>query len=138
MRIRLAWALGVPVALIAGSAALAAPGQGQDRPGQPTQARVWVENRGRNEAIPVVLQEGVQLIGTPTVQVGGTPTVAIAPTTIVQARLARQLWEYRTLLIVPGQDVTKLLLGAGQDGWEVTGLQLADQSGTALLLKRPR
>jgi hypothetical protein len=136
MRIRLAWALLVPVALIAGSAALAAPGQ--DRPGQPTQARVWVENRGRNEAVPVVLQEGVQLIGTPTVQIGGTPTVAIAPTTIVQARLARQPWEYRTLPVAPGQDVAKLLLGAGQEGWEVTGLQVADQSGSALLLKRPR
>ncbi len=43
--------------LIVGSAGmLAAPGQTQ-QPGQMTQARVLVLNRGRNEAIPVELRD---------------------------------------------------------------------------------
>ena len=80
------------VVLIASGAMLASPGQaGQDRPGQIGQAKVWVENRGRNEAVPVILQEVMTLtpIG---VQVIGTPTVTIAPATTVQARLVRQQW----------------------------------------------
>ena len=125
------------VVLTAGVAMLAAPGQGgTDRPGQPTAGKVWVENRGRNEAVPVVL-EGVAT-GPLGVQVVGTPTVTIAPATTVQARFVRQPWEYRTLSVQQGQDVVKLLAGAGTEGWEATGLQLPDQSGTVLLLKRPR
>ena len=121
------------IALTAGAVMLAAPGQ--DRPGQPTQARVWVENRGRNEAVPIILQDVAT--GPLGVHVVGTPTVAIAPASIVQARFVRQLWEYRTVSVQPGQDVVKVLAGAGTEGWEVT-LQMPDQSGTVLLLKRPR
>ncbi len=44
--------------LTAGGAMLAAPGQDrQDRPGQITQAKVLIENRGRSEAVPVILQD---------------------------------------------------------------------------------
>jgi hypothetical protein len=48
-------ALSSCLVMTAGAAILAAPGQ--DRPGQSTQARVWIENRGRHEAVPVVLEE---------------------------------------------------------------------------------
>jgi len=49
------------LALFTGSAMLAAPGQdrrvvptqGVERPGQSTKGQVWIENRGRAEAIPI-------------------------------------------------------------------------------------
>jgi len=117
----------------------AAPGrQGQDRPGQIGQARVFVENHGRSDAVPVVLQD----VMTPTpigVQVIGTPTVAIAPASAVQARLARQQWEYRALTLQPGQDPAAALSGPGADGWEATSIQLPAASGSSVIvLKRPR
>ena len=126
------------VVLIASSAMLASPGQaGQERPGQISQAKVWVENRGRNEAVPVILQE----VMTPTplgVQVIGTPTVTIAPATTVQARLVRQQWEYRTINTPSGPDVAGVLSAAGADGWETTGVVLSSQAGSPIVLKRPR
>lgn len=127
----------VGVIITAGGAMLAAPaGSSQDRPGQISQARVFVENHERNEAIPVVLQE----VTTPTplgVQVIGTPTVAVSPATVVQARLVRQPWEYRTIRIAAGQDATGALAAAGAEGWEATGIQ-PDSSGVLVVLKRPR
>jgi hypothetical protein len=144
MRTGLALAAFGGIVLTAGGAMLATPGtksragrEGQDRPGQITQAKVWIENRGRSEAVPVILQD----VMTPTpigVQVTGTPTVAIAPATIVQARLVRQPWEYRTVNIPAGQDAANLLSAAGADGWEATGIQLSNPSGGAVVLKRPR
>src|SRR4051812_8961165 len=89
---------------VTAGAMLAAQGaQGQDRPGVIGQARVFVENRGGGEAVPVVLQN----VLTPApigVTLAGTPTVAIAPASVVQARLARQQWEYRSVALQPGQD----------------------------------
>ena len=126
------------VVLIASGAMLASPGQaGQDRPGQISQAKVWVENRGRNEAVPVILQE----VMTPTplgVQVIGTPAVTIAPATTVQARLVRQQWEYRTINTPSGPDAANVLSAAGADGWETTGIVLTSQAGSPIVLKRPR
>jgi hypothetical protein len=40
------------VLVVGGAAVLAAPAQGTVQPGQTTQARVWVQNRGRGEAVP--------------------------------------------------------------------------------------
>jgi hypothetical protein len=125
-------------AIAAGGAMLAAArGQVQDRPGQIGQSKVFVENRGTLEAVPVAIQEVV----TPSpigVQVVGTPTVSVAPATIVQARLIRQSWEYRTISIGPTQDAASALTAAGLDGWEMTGVQLPDRSGATVVLKRPR
>ena len=140
MRTGLAVAALGGVVLTLGGALLAAPGkeaQGQDRPGQISQAKVWVENRGRNEAVPVILQE----VMTPTplgVQVIGTPTVTIAPATTVQARLVRQQWEYRTINTPSGPDAAGVLSAAGADGWEATGIVLSNQSGSPVVVKRPR
>jgi len=140
MRTGLAVAALGGVVLTLGGALLAAPGkeaQGQDRPGQISQAKVWVENRGRNEAVPVILQE----VMTPTplgVQVIGTPTVTIAPATTVQARLVRQQWEYRTINTPSGPEAAGVLSAAGADGWETTGIVLSSQAGSPIVLKRPR
>jgi hypothetical protein len=129
-------ALGVVVT--AGGAMLAAPPQaGQDRPGQIGQARVFVENTGKNQAVPVALQDAA--LSTPlNVQVVGTPTVAFAPTAVVQARVVRQAWEYRTVRIQAGQDAAVALSTAGADGWEAVGIQSADAAGIIVVLKRPR
>ena len=124
------------IALTAGGAMLAAPSQ--DRPGIATQARVWVENRGQNEAVPVSVIGGVQVTGTASVAISGTPTVALAPATTVQTRAARQMWEYRMLRVPTGGDMGALLSTAGLDGWEATGLQMPEQTATGVVMKRPR
>jgi hypothetical protein len=115
----------VLIALVAGGAAIHVV-SAQDRtaqPGQPTQARVWVQNR-ENEPVPVRLQ--------------GTPTVALGSASVVQARMVRQSWEYRGIRITPGQDLMTLLNNVGVDGWEATGLVLPNASETLLLMKRPK
>ena len=142
MRTRLALALAVfgGLAITARGVMLAAPGRdqsGQDRPGQIGQAKVFVENHNRNEAVPVILTD--VMIPVPLgVQVIGTPTVAIAPASVVQARLVRQVWEYRTVNIPTGQDSVAVLSTAGADGWEATGVQWPSPSGNLIVLKRPR
>lgn len=126
------------IVITAGGWMLAAPVRAdQDRPGQIGQARVFVENAGRDQAVPVALQDS--MMPTPlNVQVVGTPTVAFAPNAVVQARVIRQAWEYRTVRIPPGQDVAAALSAAGADGWEAMGLQSADAGAAVVVLKRPR
>jgi hypothetical protein len=132
---KLAWACSIVVMVSAAAVTLAAPAQ--DRPGQPTKALVWVENRLRHEAIPVIVQD----VTSPTprsVQIVGTPTVAIAASSTVQARLIRQSWEYRIVTVRPDQDLASALAGSGVDGWEATAIHLTGPAGTTVLLKRPR
>ena len=133
------------VALVAGHVMLAAPGQGTRTPGQPTEGRVWIENRGRNEAIPVAAQDPlpvvVQNVTTATLAVrlaGATPGQPPPP---VAVQSAQQRWEYRTIVIPPdasAQALTNLLVAPGNDGFETAGVQVSTGSGTLLVLKRPR
>ena len=51
--------VGATVALLVGTGMRAAPAQNTLRPGDPTQGRVWIQNRGRGEAIPVVAEEDI-------------------------------------------------------------------------------
>ena len=122
-------------AITGAGAILAAPAQ--DRPGQISQARVFVENHGRGEAVPVIVHE-VATPGPIAVQVTGTPAVSIVPATVVQTRAVRQQWEYRTLDVAREPDAAAALSKAGADGWETTGLQLSDRAGAPIVLKRPR
>ena len=120
-----------PVALLAGIALLvvtavpAAPGQtrqepptpGTERPGQSTKAQVWVENRGRNEAIPIV---------------------ATAPIPVVVQNPVRQ-WEYQTVSVAPGTsptELTRLLTVQGNAGW-YRRCQVMSGLNTLLVMKRP-
>jgi hypothetical protein len=122
----------------AGSATVAAPDQEYPtRPGEATRAKVWVQNRGKAEAIPVAI-EAMDPAAPLTVQVIGVPAVTMSAATIVQAKLLRQPWEYRVVAIASGQDAANALATVGLDGWETTGVQLPAASGTSLLLKRPR
>ena len=123
---RMKMALGVVGALLlAGTATFAVPTQ--DRPGIMTQARVFVENRSRAEAVPVSLQE-VATDRPLKVQMDGA---------VVQARLVSQPWEYRTMTVRSGEDPAPALTTLGGQGWEATGIQLVSNGVVGLVLKRP-
>jgi hypothetical protein len=114
-----------------GSATLAAPDQA--RPGEPTPARVWIQNQGNEEAVPVHITEP------PTVTVTGTPAVALVQSSaVVQTRGVKQGWEYRAVTVPSNQEAAAVLSTAGQDGWETAGLQFPTQGGVVVLMKRPR
>jgi hypothetical protein len=125
----------VGLSLAAGTATVAAPQT--DRPGMIIPARVWVENRRPDEALPVAIVRVDTAAPQPVTIVGAT-TFTLPATTVLQTREARQAWEYRALLITAGQDPAALLNTAGQDGWETTGYQFPSQAGLSILLKRPR
>lgn len=127
------------LALAAGrSAMLAAPGQTQT-PGQMTQARVWIENRGRQEALPVSLQEVAP--DTPPMRVrvinGVTPSGSDDP---VNVHVVRQpaIWQYQSVTIKGGEDMAAALSASGAAGWEATGVAVTNADGTTLLMKRLR
>ena len=117
------------VALSLSAATLAAPEQ-SDRPGVVVQPRVTVENRGRGQAIPVSIQAWEAGERPLFVQISGSPTVEV--------RRLPQAWTYRTVKVSAGQDMAGALAAAGAEGWEATGGQTSDSTGTVLLLKRPR
>ena len=70
------------------------------------------------------------------VRVTAMPPVTVAG--VVPVRQARQAWEYQALTVSPGQDLVALLMNAGGDGWETTGLQIPSPNSTTLILKRLR
>ena len=125
----------VVVLVVGGIAILAAPGQTL-QPGQMTQARVWIENRGRSEAVPVELRD-VNLEAPMRVQViNGEPAYATAGP--VQVREIRRVWDYETITVAPAEDMAAKLNQQGASGWETTGIAFVNVDGTMLLLKRPR
>ena len=120
-------------ALCTGAGILAAT---QPRPGEPTQARVWVENREMHERIPVSLREVGQEVVVRT-QVMSVPPVTLAAGTVVPTRLTPQLWEYRSIMLPTGADPAAALRAAGSEGWETTGLIFPAAGGSNVLLKKP-
>ena len=122
--------------VVAGTSILAAPQQTTTQAGQMTKPSVWVENRGRNEAIPIDLRE-VNLDAPLKVQVmNGDP--ASPRTNPVQVTEIRKAWDYVTVALGPGDDITKVLSPLGVAGWETTGIAFVAADKTTLLLKRPR
>jgi hypothetical protein len=121
--------------LIVGSAAvLAAPAQGTAQPGQITQARVWVQNRGRGEAVPVDLAESTLANPLRVRIIGGDP-VTLEP---VVVRVVPPKWEYRSITLAVDANVAQALGSEGAAGWETTGIILTTSSkdGNTFLLKR--
>jgi len=102
----------------------------QDRaqPGQPTEQRVWIENRGEAQAVPVAWG--------PAARVAVNGPVTLDPSTVVGSRAARQVWEYQTLAIPSTLDASALK-AAGADGWEAVGV-LSPAPNLVVLMKRPR
>ena len=115
------------LALVLGTAMRAFPGQarqelaspGTERPGQPTRGQVWVENRGKDQSIPIV---------------------AAAPIPVIVQNTVRQ-WEYQTLSVSPGTsaaELTRSLSVQGLSGWETAGVEVPSGPNTLVVLKRPR
>jgi hypothetical protein len=124
----------VAVLVVAGTAMLAAPEQNTLQPGQITQARVWVQNRGRGEAVPVDLREA-NLDNPLRVRIVNGEPAQGAP---IMVRVVVPLWDYRSVTLSPGQNTAQVLSGEGANGWETTGIVFASAEGTTFLLKRPR
>jgi len=115
------WSL---LAVAAGTAVLVAA-QAPTRPGEMTQARVWVENRGRTEAVPVLVQNDAV-------------SVRVDPANPIIAARARQAWEYRSVPLPADADPARALERAGADGWEAVSVVPSAAGGSTILLKRPR
>jgi hypothetical protein len=134
MRLNAMSGLFASVLIVAGAAVLAAPAQGTVQPGQMTQARVWVQNRGRGEALPVDLTES-SLANPLRVRIVGGDPVTLEP---VVVRVVPPKWEYRSITVAPERDAAQVLNGEGAVGWETTGIVLVSKDGNTFLLKRPR
>ncbi len=120
--------------VITGAATIAAPEQ-TAQPGQMTQARVWVENRNASEAIPIDLR-AVNVEHPIRVEVAnGEPGFSSNP---VNVRLARQVWEYKSIVVDAGVESVRALSSEGLAGWETTGISFVGQGKTTVLLKRVR
>jgi hypothetical protein len=103
-----------------------------ERPGM-TAARVWVNNKALEDAIPVTLVGGDVRAPLP-VTVHGPATVNGK----VDTMSARQSWEYRSVSTAIDSDVAAALNGLGNEGWEAVGLTAQPGGKVVVLLKRPR
>jgi hypothetical protein len=123
-------------ALIAAASAIAAGQQTTLTPGQMTEARVKIENRGSSEAVPVDLH-AVNVREPLRVEVinGDASHPAVQP---VLVRTARVTWEYATTTVAAGQDPVGVLNGRGAQGWELMGVTLPATGGMTFILKRAR
>jgi hypothetical protein len=120
-------------------AALASPlvsPLGQTYPGQATQARVWIQNRGHDQAVPVDLRDANMNTPLRVQVVNGDPATRVTNAALV--RLGRQQWEYATVRMDDVAQAGQILNERGTDGWETTGIAWTSGSTTTLLLKRPR
>jgi opacity protein-like surface antigen len=112
------------------------PPPGTQFAGQMTEAHVWVDNRGAEQAIPVDLRAlntdralRVQIVNNDP-QYGQTGPVPV--------RTARVAWEYRTMTLGPGDDLAARLNTLGADGWEAAGIVSLTTETTTVMFKRPR
>lgn len=118
---RFLFACSMMAATIVGGATFAATHPEQqttERPGELTKGRMFVENRGKNEAIPVTIQE-------------------VASTSPVRVSVSRQIWEYRSVTLKAGDDAARILSIHGGEGWEAVGFEPTVDNRLVVLLKRP-
>jgi len=121
------------VVLVVGAAATIAALQ-TTQPGQMTPARVWVQNRGAGEAVPVDVRD-VNLDRPLKVRVtNGEPGSG----DVLPSRAARQGWDYEMVDVAPGKDVASVLNVQGVSGWEAVGMVSLSANNITILLKRPR
>lgn len=118
------------------SAMLAAPQQTAQYPGQMTDARVWIQNRARGEAVAVSIQDAASDLAPLSVRLVNPPNIAAAEP--LRVRAAQQPWEYQIVGVPAAAGAMATLTNLGNQGWEVTGGFTAANGGAMLLLKRPR
>ena len=106
----------------------------QNQPGMPTLAQVHILNRDRADAIPIKVQNTGDYLP---VIVVGTPSVSFAQNSIVGTLSARQVWEYRRVVVPIANDATPTLSEAGLQGWEVVHAMTVGTNGV-WTLKRPK
>ena len=123
---------GIVVAVTAQGGGTPPPPQ-EGMPGRGTQARMYILNRDKSDAIPVTIVSADPVRATIT----GTVRVDPESWTNVKAAALRQAWEYRTLS-VGANDPSPVLNGAGADGWELAAAFPGGGGTTQLVLKRPR
>jgi hypothetical protein len=105
-------------------------------PGQMTEARVWVQNHTRADAVSVDLRD-VSFERPLKVHVAnGEP--GAGDTLTVVARAARQGWDYDTVTVARDGNAADGLNARGAAGWEAVGVVATTANGTSILLKRPR
>jgi hypothetical protein len=124
----------------AASALLAAPRQTR-QPGQMTQARVWIENRGRGEALPISLQEAPLDAPLRVRVMNGLTGAQAEGNEPLNVRIVRQpqVWQYLSVTVKPDENIVRALTPHGGAGWETTGVALTAADGTTtVLLKRLR
>jgi hypothetical protein len=119
---------------VVSSAMLASPQQTTQTPGQMTQARVWIENRSPDEAVPVTIQ-GATLDAPLRVRVMNSG--ADAPLDVRAVQQPR-VWQYQTVIVKPDENLATALSAPGAAGWETTGIAFSNAAGTTILLKRLR
>lgn len=125
--------LGGIVVAMAAQGGVPPPPPQEGIPGRGTQARMYILNRDKSDAIPVTIVSADPVRATIT----GTVRVDPESWTNVKAAALRQAWEYRTLS-VGANDPSSVLNGAGADGWELAAAFPGGGATTQLVLKRPR
>jgi hypothetical protein len=123
--------------LIVSSAALLGAPEQTAYPGQPTRATVWIQNRSKSEAVPVLIQKG-ETEAPLRVKVTGIPVVTVSPATVVQVRVIRPTWEYKEMTGSSAQSAIGALNAAGLEGWELITSPAPAPDGMRWLLKRQR
>ena len=125
----------VGVFVTTGLAVLAAPQQTTQRPGEMTEPRVVVQNRGAGQAIPVDLRD-VNTESPLRVQVvnGGVPPYS-GP---LPVHVVRPGWEYKSVVVSTRDDPAAALRADGEGGWETTGIMFVNGTEARVLLKRMR
>jgi hypothetical protein len=123
-------------AFVASASAIVAAPQTTMTPGQMTQAHVWIQNRGNDEAVPVDLRD---INAKEPLRVEVINADVRHPTTqAIPVRVVRPAWDYTTITVTADQDVARVLNARGAEGWETTGITLAAPQGSTFVLKRPR
>src|SRR5215475_811058 len=119
------------------SAMLAAPEQQTAQyPGQMTEARVWIQNRAKGEAVAVTIQDAASDLAPLSVRLVNPPNMAMAEP--LRIRAVQQPWEYQIVPVPAAANALTTLGNLGAQGWEVTGGFNAANGAAMLLLKRPR
>jgi hypothetical protein len=127
--------------VICGVAALwIIPSHAQQVPGtlaQPgmTSARVSINNRTADEAIPVSIVNGFAAVDFTEHAVG---TLSQIQGRAQQTIAKRQSWEYHSVAAGAEQDLAAALNGLGNDGWEAVGVTSQPGGKMTILLKRPK
>src|SRR5262245_41744077 len=125
------------VLIAARSAILAAPQQTTQYPGQMTEARVWIQNRAKGDAVAVTIQDAASDLAPLRVRVVNGQNSAVFDEPL-RTRSAPQQWEYQVVPVPAATAALNTLLALGNAGWEVTGGFTGASGAAMLLLKRPR